>query len=146
MESTLNPSHPSYKLLVCSLQIQFSSDLTCTVTPVEPLVFQLGNFHLVLRSSEANSSPPKQSTHWIMWSLATELMLFLKKLSPSAKAFSTLPRRPPCKPISFTTHGHTIAAHWACPLMIARIRVHNIHTWRGSSSSLLRVRHNKCKG
>lgn len=98
------------------------------------------------RTSILYGRPSTQSTHWIMWSVATELMVFLKNQSPSAKGFSTLPRVYSCKPFPFTTHGHMIAAHWACPLMIARARVHNIHTWRGSSNSPLRVRHNKCKG
>lgn len=33
-----------------------------------------------------------------------------------------------------------IAADWACPLMFARAGVHNVHTWRGRSSTQ-RVRH-----
>lgn len=61
--------------------------LTCAVTPAEPHMFQLGKLHFVLNSNEASSRVDKDhrhlSTHWIMWPVATELMLFLKKLNPS---------------------------------------------------------------
>lgn len=43
------------------------------------------------------------------------------------------------------THGHMIAAHWACPLMFARARVHNVHTWPGEAELRGRVM-TKCKG
>lgn len=45
-------------------------------------------------------------------------------------------------PSLFTTHGHMIAADWACPLVFAKARVHNVHTWKGVAA----LGGRKCKG
>lgn len=115
--------------------------LTCAVTPAEPHVFQLGKLHFVLNSNEAASRVDKDhrhlSTHWIMWPVATELMLFLKKLNPSP------PIPPPLEPSLFVAHGHMIAADGACPLVFARARVHNVHTREAALGGRVSV---KCKG
>lgn len=73
---------------------------------------------------------------------ATELMFFLKKLSPPS---CRCVLNSPLESSFFMTHGHTIAAHWACPLMFARARVHNVHTWQGEAE-LRGCVMTKCKG
>ena len=94
-----------FSVLFCSLQ-RHICELTCAVTPPEPHMFQLGQLHSVPHSKEATSRAAEdrrtQSTHWIMRPVATELMLFLKKLKPSAKVFSTHPH--PLEPSLFTPH------------------------------------------
>lgn len=40
-------------------------------------------------NQQSGQRPSTQPTHWIMWPAATEVMLFLKKLNPAAKVFST---------------------------------------------------------
>lgn len=64
---------------------------------------------------------------------ATQPMFFLKKLSPPS---CQCVLNGPLESSFFMTHGHMIAAHWACPLMFARARVHNVHTWQGEAELL----------
>lgn len=121
-------------------------DLTCTVTPAAPHVFQLGKLHSAQHSNEACSRVAKdrstQTTRWIMRPVATEPMLFLKKLSPPScqNVLNT-----PLDSSFFMTHGHMIAGDWACPLMFARAGVHNVHTWQRKAALRGRV-NTKCKG
>lgn len=53
------------------------------------------------------------------------------------------PLPPSLEPSLFMAHGHMIAADWACPLMFARARVHNVHTWEAALRGRVIV---KCKG
>lgn len=121
-------------------------DLTCAVTPAAPHVFQLGKLHSAQRSNEACSrvakDPSTQIIHWIMRPVATEPMLFLKKVSPPS-CQSVL--NTPLDSSFFMTHGHMIAADWACPLMFARAGVHNVHAWQ-RKEALRGCVITKCKG
>lgn len=121
-------------------------DLTCTVTPAAPHVLQLGKLHSARLSSQTCSrvarDPSAQTTHWIRWPRGDRTNVLFKEAEPPS--CRCVLNSPP-ESSFFMTHGHTIAAHWACPLMFARARVHNVHTWQGEAELRGRVM-TKCKG
>lgn len=117
-------------------------DLTCTVTPAAPHVLQLGKLHSARLSSRAARDPSAQTTQWIRRPRGdTTNVLFKEAEPPSCQCVLN----GPLESSFFMTHGHMIAAHWACPLMFARARVHNVHTWQGDAERRGRVV-TKCKG
>lgn len=123
--SVISPALSHLRSLTCS---SWGSSILC---------------HAPMKQPAQQLKDQTQSTHRIMWPVATELMFFLKKLY--AKVFSTHPYPHSPEPSLSTTHGHMIAALWVCPLLFARTRVHDAHTWWVSRSTQ-RARHNKCKG
>lgn len=153
-------THGFIVLLVCLLHMLNTSvenarllwrargrgDLTCTVAPAAPHVLQLGKLHSARLSSEARSrvarDPSAQTTHWIRWPRGDRTNVLFKEAEPPS---CQCVLNSPLESSFFMTHGHMIAARWACPLMFARARVHNVHTWQGEAELRGRVE-TKCKG
>lgn len=132
--------HVSQKCLVVFWHARGRGDLTCAVTPAAPHVLQLGKLHSARLSGEARSRVARnasaQTTHWIRWPRGDRTnVLFKEAEPPSCRCVLSSP----LESSFFMTHGHTIAAHWACPLMFARARVHNVHTWQGEAELRGRV-------
>lgn len=121
-------------------------ELTCTVAPAAPHVLQLGKLHSARLSSDARSrvarDPSAQTTHWIRWPRGDATNVLFKEAEPPS---CQCVLNGPLDSSFFMTHGHMIAARWACPLMFARARVHNVHTWQGEAELRGRVE-TKCKG